>query len=140
MEHFLADDGEKIHLRISGEGPPMILLHGWTSSHRDWNPFLAAFEAHHRVFRWDARGHGGHPTHGTPTAARMARDLQNLLDHYRLDGAVVVGHSMGALTLWQYLRDFGDRRLSKVVFIDQSPRLVTDAGWRNGIGTVRLTV
>lgn len=133
MEHFLADDGEKIHLRISGEGPPMILLHGWTSSHRDWNPFLAAFEAHHRVFRWDARGHGGHPTHGTPTAARMARDLQNLLDHYRLDGAVVVGHSMGALTLWQYLRDFGDRRLSKVVFIDQSPRLVTDAGWRNGI-------
>ena len=63
----------------------------------------------------------------------MARDLQNLLDHYRLDQAVAVGHSMGALTLWQYLRDFGDKRLSRLVFIDQSPRLLTGEGWQGGI-------
>ena len=135
MTHFLADDGEKIHVKISGEGPPMVLLHGWTSSHRDWNPFLAAFEPAHRVFRWDARGHGGHhlETASVPTVARMARDLQNLLDHHQLDQVIVAGHSMGALTLWQYLRDFGDSRLAKLIFIDQSPRLVTDAGWPNGI-------
>ena len=61
MDHFIADDGEKIHLRISGDGPSLVLLHGWTSSHRDWNPFIDAFAPHFRVFRWDARGHGGHP-------------------------------------------------------------------------------
>lgn len=135
MTHFLADDGEKIHVKISGEGPPMVLLHGWTSSHRDWNPFLAAFEPAHRVFRWDARGHGGHhlETTSVPTVARMAQDLQNLLDHHQLDQVIVAGHSMGALTLWQYLRDFGDSRLAKLIFIDQSPRLVTDADWPNGI-------
>lgn len=33
---------------------------------------------------------------------------------------VPVGHSMGALTLWQYIRDFGTSRISKVCFIDQS--------------------
>ena len=135
MDHFIADDGEKIHLRISGDGPPLVLLHGWTSTHRDWNPFIDAFTPHFRVFRWDARGHGGHPLRGAsaPTAERMARDLQNLLDHYRLDQAVAVGHSMGALTLWQYLRDFGERRLSRLVFIDQSPRLLTGEGWQGGI-------
>ena len=135
MDHFIADDGEKIHLRISGDGPSLVLLHGWTSSHRDWNPFIDAFAPHFRVFRWDARGHGGHPraSGNAPTAARMARDLQNLLDHYRLDQAVAVGHSMGALTLWQYLRDFGERRLSRLVFIDQSPRLLTGEGWQGGI-------
>jgi len=63
----------------------------------------------------------------------MARDLQNLLDHYRLERAVLVGHSMGALTLWQYLRDFGDARVERLVFIDQSPRLLTDAVWPYGI-------
>jgi pimeloyl-ACP methyl ester carboxylesterase len=112
-----------------------VLLHGWTSTHRDWNPFIDAFAPHFRVFRWDARGHGGHPLKGAsaPTAERMARDLQNLLDHYRLDQAVAVGHSMGALTLWQYLRDFGDSRLSRLVFIDQSPRLLTGEGWQGGI-------
>ena len=40
---------------------------------------------------------------------------------------------MGALTLWQYLRDFGERRLSRLVFIDQSPRLLTGEGWQGGI-------
>lgn len=135
MDHFIADDGEKIHLRISGEGPPLVLLHGWTSTHRDWNPFIDAFAQHFRVYRWDARGHGSHPlkSAGAPTAERMARDLQNLLDHYQLDQAVAVGHSMGALTLWQYLRDFGERRLSRLVFIDQSPRLLTGEGWQGGI-------
>lgn len=135
MDHFIADDGEKIHLRISGDGPSLVLLHGWTSSHRDWNPFIDAFAPHFRVFRWDARGHGGHPLKNpsVPTVERMARDLQNLLDHYRLDQAVAVGHSMGALTLWQYLRDFGDKRLSRLVFIDQSPRLLTGEGWQGGI-------
>jgi len=135
MDHFTADDGEKIHLRISGDGPPLVLLHGWTSTHRDWNPFIDAFAQHFRVYRWDARGHGGHPLKNpsVPTVERMARDLQNLLDHYRLDQAVVVGHSMGALTLWQYLRDFGDSRLSRLVFIDQSPRLLTGEGWQGGI-------
>ena len=135
MDSFCADDGEKIHLKISGNGPPLVLLHGWTSTHRDWNPFLAALEAHHRVFRWDARGHGGHPlvTQSIPSAPRMARDLHNLLDHYGLEKAVVAGHSMGALTLWQYLRDFGEERLSHLVIIDQSPRLLTDDNWKNGI-------
>lgn len=135
MDSFCADDGEKIHLKISGNGPPLVLLHGWTSTHRDWNPFLAAFEARHQVFRWDARGHGGHPlvTQSVPSAPRMARDLQNLLDHYGLEKAVVAGHSMGALTLWQYLRDFGEERLSHLVIIDQSPRLLTDDTWKNGI-------
>jgi pimeloyl-ACP methyl ester carboxylesterase len=63
----------------------------------------------------------------------MARDLRNLFATHQLDGAVVVGHSMGALTLWQYLRDYGADGISKVVFIDQSPKLMTDDNWRHGI-------
>jgi len=135
MSHFFADDGAKIHVNISGEGSPIVMLHGWTSSHQEWFPFLAALSAKHRVFRWDARGHGGHALgkHAAPTAERMARDLQNLLDHYQLDKVCTVGHSMGALTLWQYIRDFGTQRLSRLCFIDQSPKLMTDKDWDHGI-------
>lgn len=132
--HFSADDGQSIHFAASGEGPPLILLHGWTASHQEWFPFLPALEARHRVLRWDARGHAGHPlTHGAPTVTRMARDLANFLDHKKLKEAVVIGHSMGALTLWQYIRDFGTERLAGVGIIDQSPRLLTDPNWPHGI-------
>ena len=62
MSHFFADDGEKIHLHVSGDGtPPIVMLHGWTSSHQEWFPFLQDLNAHHRVWRWDARGHGQSP-------------------------------------------------------------------------------
>lgn len=135
MSHFLADDGEKIHVQIAGEGPPLIMLHGWTASHQEWFPFLAELTPLHQVFRWDARGHGGHALSRAtePTAQRMAQDLANLIEHYQLEGITVVGHSMGALTLWQYLRDFGSGRLAKVCFIDQSPKLLTDSTWEHGI-------
>ena len=135
MTHFLADDGAKIHLKISGEGSPVIMLHGWTSSHQEWFPFLPALNAHHRIYRWDARGHGGHDISGktSPSVERMARDLANLIDHYGIDKATVVGHSMGALTLWQYIRDFGTTHLARLCFIDQSPKLLTDHDWEHGI-------
>ena len=135
MTHFLADDGAKIHLHISGEGSPVIMLHGWTSSHQEWFPFLPTLNTHHRVYRWDARGHGGHDLgdKALPSVERMARDLANLIDHYQIEKATVVGHSMGALTLWQYIRDFGTERLARLCFIDQSPKLLTDMHWQHGI-------
>lgn len=135
MTHFLADDGEKIHVRISGEGTPLILLHGWTASSQEWFPFMAELEARHRVYRWDARGHGGHAlSHPeSATVERMARDLRNLIDRYGIENATAVGHSMGALTLWQYLRDHGTHGLGKLCLIDQSPRLLTGDDWEHGI-------
>ncbi len=135
MTHFLADDGEKIFFQASGAGQPIIMLHGWTSSQQEWLPFLPALTTKHRVFLWDARGHGGHQlTQRTAaTVQRMARDLHNLVELFDLQDAVVVGHSMGALTLWQYINDYGCDRLSKVCFIDQSPKLITDATWEHGI-------
>lgn len=135
MAHFLADDGAKIHLQISGSASPLIMLHGWTANHHEWSPFLAELNKQHTVYRWDARGHGGHDlgSHSAPTAARMARDLHNLLEHYQLGKVSAVGHSMGALTLWQYIHDFGTARLDKLCFIDQSPKLLTDDTWKHGI-------
>ena len=135
METFIADDGEQLHLSVTGSGTPILFLHGWTSSHTVWRPLLEALAPQHQVFRPDARGHGGHPLSitQTPDVARLARDVENLLDHYGLEKLAVVGHSMGALTLWQYIRDHGCDRLSHISIIDQSPKLVTDTTWANGI-------
>ena len=135
MKTFTADDGENLYLHISGQGQPVILLHGWTSSHVAFAPLQTALESTHQVYCPDARGHGGHPlwVSATPDVARLARDLHNLLDAHDLQKVALVGHSMGALTLWQYIRDYGCERLSHICIIDQSPKLLTDASWQNGI-------
>jgi pimeloyl-ACP methyl ester carboxylesterase len=139
MQHdtFDACDGETLHVRRSGSGTPILLLHGWTASHAAWSPLVEPLAKHHLVLRPDARGHGGHalaqPQHRAPDVKRLARDVINLLDHYEIAQVAAVGHSMGALTLWQCVRDFGEARFSHLTFIDQSPKLLTDGLWQDGI-------
>lgn len=139
LERFAADDGEEIRVQVSGHGPAIVLLHEWASSHRVWEPIAHRLLDLFTVYRWDARGHSGHgephpPPSGRPvTVERMADDLGNLLDHFRLERPVVIGHSMGALTLWSFIARHGCGRLGRIGIIDQSPRLITDADWRLGI-------
>ena len=137
MQHdtITADDGERLHVRLSGNGPPILLLHGWTSSHASWAPLIEPLGQRHRLLRPDARGHGGHALGMTrePDVKRLARDVINLLDHSAIERVVAVGHSMGALTLWQCIRDFGTERFAHLAFIDQSPKLLTDETWKGGI-------
>lgn len=135
MNHFISDDGERLNITISGDGPALIMLHGWTSSRASWRPLMAQLARQHRIFCPDARGHGGHAPTAThaPDVGRLAADLRNLLDHYGIERAAAVGHSMGALTLWQFMRDYGCARLSHLCIIDQSPKLVTDDEWHLGI-------
>ncbi|GAB4396912.1 MAG: alpha/beta fold hydrolase [Rhodoferax sp.] len=133
--HCVADDGQVLPAVETGQGPPLVLLHGWTSSHAAWAPLVADLAQHHRVIRPDARGHGGHPwpAQPLPDLPRLARDLQCWIDDVGAERVSVVGHSMGALTLWQYVRDFGTARLDRLCVLDQSPKLMTDADWALGI-------
>lgn len=134
-DEVLADDGEILQVYRCGSGPALLLLHGWTASHAAWSPLLALLSEKFTVLRPDARGHGTHQirVNPRPDVQRLARDVIHVLDHYDLRQVVAVGHSMGALTLWQCLRDFGADRFSHLAFIDQSPKLVTDATWHGGI-------
>lgn len=135
MKSFTTDDGQPIFVAVSGVGPPIVMLHGWTASHTEWAALVHGLARAHRVLRWDARGHGGHPltVPTAPTVQRMARDLKNLLDHHALRDPVLVGHSMGVLTIWEFVRAFGTAGIRALCLIDQSPKLVTDATWSGGI-------
>jgi non-heme chloroperoxidase len=137
MQHeaITADDGEQLHVHVSGSGTPILLLHGWTASHAAWAPLVAPLSKHHRLLRPDARGHGGHvlTVNHEPDVKRLAHDIINLLDHFEIESIAALGHSMGALTLWQCIQDFGTERFSHLAFIDQSPKLMTDDTWHLGI-------
>lgn len=134
FDSFCASDGQQIPVRVFGDGPPVVLVHGLGCSHRHWTPVARRLARRHCVLAWDARGHGRcRPVRGVITLARLAADLRELLDHFGLARAVLVGHSMGALTLMQYLHDHGTARVAAVALVDQSPRIVTDEQWRLGL-------
>jgi pimeloyl-ACP methyl ester carboxylesterase len=115
-----ADDGEQVHIHLTESGTPILLLHGWTSNHASWAPLIAPLSKQFWLLRPDARGHGGHALTAAPTpdVKRLACDPNNLLDYFEIESVAAVGHSMGALTPWQCIRDFGAERSSHLVFID----------------------
>ncbi|WP_175545001.1 alpha/beta fold hydrolase [Variovorax sp. OV329] len=133
-DSFTASDGQVVPVYVLGKGPPLVLVHGVGCSHRDWMPVARQLARRHCVLAWDARGHGScRPVLGGITLARLATDLAEMLDHFGLQRSVLVGHSMGALTLMQYLHLYGTQRVAAVALVDQSPRIVTDEEWRLGL-------
>jgi pimeloyl-ACP methyl ester carboxylesterase len=96
----------------SGEGPPIVLLHGLTATRRYVVMGSRALERHrHRVVAYDARGHGSSlpaPTGDAYTYEDLGLDLISVLDELAIDRAVLAGASMGAHTaLWLALRHPG---------------------------------
>jgi pimeloyl-ACP methyl ester carboxylesterase len=134
LSTFVADDGEAIRVWRLGAGRPVILLHGLTCSHRDWSDAARVLARTHEVFAWEARAHRADTPRGkdAPSVDRMARDLANLIDHFGIAGAVVVGHSMGAAVALEYLRQRGSARVAGMCLVDHSPRLVDSRDWRLG--------
>ena len=51
-------DGVKIHYEVHGEGPPLILTHGYSSTSAMWHEQIAPLSKRHRLVLWDMRGHG----------------------------------------------------------------------------------
>lgn len=133
-DSFTASDGQVVPVCVLGDGPPVVLVHGVGCSHRDWLPVARRLARRHCVLAWDARGHGScRPVRGSITLARLAGDLAEMLDQFGLERPVLVGHSMGALALMQYLHSYGTERVGAVTLVDQSPRIVTDDTWRLGL-------
>lgn len=131
---FTATDGHVVPVCVLGRGSPLVLVHGFGCTHRDWLPVARRLARRHCVLSWDARGHGScRSASGSITLARLANDLAEALDHFGLQRSILVGHSMGALTLMQYLHLHGTQRVAAVALVDQSPRIVTDDSWRLGL-------
>ncbi|MEU1983587.1 alpha/beta hydrolase [Nocardia sp. NPDC019395] len=133
VEHEVIDvraaDGAR--LRVHAYGPrdaqPVVLVHGWTCSLEYWNPQINAFAGEYRVIAFDLRGHG-ESEFGAPEQLDchlLADDLCAVLDAILRPGqrAVLVGHSMGAMTLQAWAGKYPQRVLDQAVAV-----LLTNTG------------
>ena len=103
----------------SGEGTPVVLLHGLTASRRYVVMGSRALQRDgHRVVAYDARGHGASSPAPSPEAYRyedLAADLLAVLDDRGIERALLAGASMGAHTIVRFALDHGDRVAGLVV-------------------------
>ena len=114
-----AENGTPIELYFEdlGEGTPVVLIHGWPLSGRSWeNQVGPLIAAGYRVITYDRRGFGwsSQPWNGYEYDT-LAADLNQLIEHLDLEGAVLVGFSMAGGEVARYLSTYGSARISKIV-------------------------
>ena len=78
---------------VTGEGPPLVLLHEGVVDSRIWEPVLPLLSPHHRVIRYDQRGFGRSPMPDGPYS--LVDDLVGVLDAAGADRAALAGASRG---------------------------------------------
>lgn len=91
-------DGVKIHYEVHGEGPAILLSHGYSATCRMWDGQIEAFKNRHRVIVWDMRGHGqsDYPDdQNLYSEALTVEDMKAILDACGVDRAIIGGLSLG---------------------------------------------
>jgi len=89
-------DGTPIGYWQSGEGPPLVLVHGTAADHGRWRPVRPTFEERFAVCAVDRRGRGGTEDSEDYAIEREFEDVAAVVDSLR-EPAVLLGHSYGAL-------------------------------------------
>ena len=97
---YVENQGVRIHFQVEGEGPPIVLQHGFTDSLESWyeRGYVAALQQHYRLILLDARGHGSSEKPHHPPAYEpplFVADILAVLDHLRIPKAHFWGYSMG---------------------------------------------
>ncbi|HET8754458.1 MAG TPA: alpha/beta hydrolase [Solirubrobacteraceae bacterium] len=111
-------DGVRLHVEISGEGPPLLFIHEFAGDHRSWQPQVDHFRARYRCIAYAARGF---PPSDVPSdlAAysqdHAVADAVAVLDGLGVEQAHVVGLSMGGFAALHLALRHPERTLSVVV-------------------------
>ncbi len=115
MPYFTSNDGVRLFYEDTGQGRPLILIHGWTFSGRFFHRNISTLAEHARVITVDLRGHGrsDKPDRGY-RISRLAADLNNLLEQLNLRDVTLLCWSLGAPVIWSYLELFDRDRVRDI--------------------------
>jgi pimeloyl-ACP methyl ester carboxylesterase len=119
-ERRLRLNGLDYNVAEAGEGPPVLLLHGFPDSWRLWRHQIPALaEAGHRVIAPDLRGFGETARPAEVEAYKLRAlvgDAVGLLDELGVERAAVVGHDWGAMVAWRVAM-FAPDRVERLVAV-----------------------
>jgi len=127
-------NGIGLNVETTGDGPPLLLLHGFTGSGATWTPHLPALAPQVTAVAVDLIGHGGSDAPVDPLHYRMdaqVRDLWGLADAlgFAQTPIGILGYSMGARVALQ-MTAAAPARVSRLILEGGTPGLADDAARR----------
>ncbi|MHA2087948.1 MAG: alpha/beta fold hydrolase, partial [Promethearchaeota archaeon] len=117
---YFDNKGINIYYEVEGEGPPVIMIHGFTSSFeliwkkQNWVNLL---KDNYRLILLDCRGHGNSdkPHDESYYGHKMTDDIVKLMGHLKIDKANFFGYSMGASMVFRLLLSYPQLFISAIL-------------------------
>lgn len=110
VEHHTRALGDvRLHYVVAGEGPVVVLLHGWPQTWASWRGVIPALAERYTVIAPDMRGLGfsSHPDRGYDMAT-VAADIHGLVTELGHDEIFLAGHDWGAAAAYAYAAEHRD--------------------------------
>lgn len=115
-----------LSLEVVGQGPPLILLHGWGWDSAIWQPLLADLSAHFAVWCIDLPGAG--KSRLLAENKNSFADMAECIFNYVPDQASWLGWSLGGMLAF-WIASYYPHKVTRLVTIAASPKFVADATW-----------
>lgn len=122
--------GTTIAFRVAGDGAPMVLTNGLTTTTNFWDYLRPRWEHSHRVLTWDLPGHGASGPAACDEDARIAGQpaiVAQLMDELAMPGAVQVGWSTGCQVVLELARNAPARATALILLLGGAGRVLDTA-------------
>jgi len=134
MPTLKRSDGVGLYYEVHGQGPTLLLSHGYSATSQMWAGQVEALSKNHRLVTWDMRGHGRSGSPDDParySEAATVADMAALLDEAGAKTAIVGGLSLGGYMSLAFHRAHPER-VEALLIIDTGPGYKNDEarqGW-----------
>lgn len=112
----------KLHSTITGEGKPLLILHGFLGMSDNWKTVGGKLgDSGYQVHLLDLRNHGRSPHVEEMNYEVMAKDIKDYCKLHKLQDVILIGHSMGGKVAMQTACEYS-ALVSKLIVVDISPK------------------
>jgi esterase len=110
-----------LHFQVRGDGPPLIILHGFLGSLDNWQSMSKRLARGHTAYSVDLRNHGRSPHSRVMNYPALTQDVRELIVEHSLTSPSVLGHSMGGKVTIQLATQHPDE-IGNLIVVDITPK------------------
>jgi len=121
-----------LHVQTTGQGPDIVLLHGWGMHGGYWDGLVSVLKEHYRVHCIDLPGHGRSDYHGEQTLQDYADVIVQTMQQHIESAAVLMGWSLGGLIAQRMVLDHA-QLFRRLILMASTASFVQREGWPHAL-------